>query len=78
MCFDTGCSVAPALWQAHSAETSYTSTLPSPIPTAHTELSLITAELGVRRPRLKSGELLAFPLELGYMVALALGLGFLT
>lgn len=47
--FDAGCSVAPALWQAHSVETSHTSTLPSPAPTALTKPSLITAELGVRR-----------------------------
>lgn len=71
-------SVAPALGQEHSVETGHTSTLPSPTPTALTKPSLISAELGVRRPRLKGDELLAFTLELGYTVALALGLGFLT
>lgn len=62
---------AHALWSAPIAHSHSR-------PPAPTKPSSITARLGVRRPRLESRELLPLPLELGYVVALALGLSFFT
>lgn len=58
--------------------TSHIPSVPPPTPKAPTKPCLVAAGLGVRRPKLKVSELLPSTLELGHVVALALGLSFLT
>ena len=53
-------------------------TVPISAPAAPTMPSMITTGLGTRRPRLKGRVLFPFTLTLVFVVALTLGLSFLT
>lgn len=76
---DAGGGVWPLLPGRHAALSPVTYPRlylwPPPHP-PHPALSQL--DLGVRRPRLEGSELLPFTLELGYVVALNLGLSFFT